>query len=280
MINEKYRFNHIPEVVLKNIRFIKDNNIDVGNGKDMLECMMNVNSVVRTKIYEDYEFAKDVAERRFGSTIEDLDMVTILQKCTTRPYNSILNNIYFRYFNSKLIDDLFKLAESPKILDLAIEYNCDYYAVNTAKTAVRRYFPDIYYNKFAIDSTIITSCRSLNDPQVNAVKSAEFTYELLMASRAEEFTPEIVRNIFIKYGLKPNPSRNVYNRINDNLNLFYYIEDYLEEYREEGKFIYGTKEYKISKDLRRLPLMLILTQLTRKNNSGYILNSNLELVKG
>lgn len=280
MINEKYRFNHIPEVVLKNIRFIKDNNIDVGNGKDMLECMMNVNSVLRTKIYEDYEFAKDVAERRFGSTIENLDMITLLQKCTTRPYNSILNNIYFRYFNSELIDDLFKLAESPKILDLAIEYNCDYYAVNTAKTAVRRYFTDIYYNKFAIDSTIITSCRSLNDPQVNAVKSAEFTYELLMASRAEEFTPEIVRNIFIKYGLKPNPSRNVYNRINNNLNLFYYIEDYLEEYREEGKFIYGTKEYKISKDLRRLPLMLILTQLTRKNNSGYILNSNLELVKG
>ena len=280
MINNEYRFEHIPEVVLKNIRFIKDNNIDVGNGKDMLECMMNVNAVLRTKIYEDYEFAKDVAERRFGSTIENLDMITLLQKCTTRPYNSILNTIYFRYFNSELIDDLFKLAESPKILDLAIEYNCDYYAVNTAKTAVRRYFTDIYYNKFAIDSTIITSCRSLNDPQVNAVKSAKFTYELLMESRAEEFTPEIVRNIFIKYGLKPNPSRNVYNRINDNLNLFYYIEDYLEEYREEGKFIYGTKEYKISKDLRRLPLMLILTQLTRKNNSGYILNSNLELVKG
>ena len=280
MINEKYRFNHIPEVVLKNIRFIKDNNIDVGNGKDMLECMMNVNSVVRTKIYEDYEFAKDVAERRFGSTIEGLDLRTVLQKCTTRPYNSILNNIYFRYFNSKLIDDLFKLAESPKILDLAIEYNCDYYAVNTAKTNIRRYNTDAYYNKFAADSNIISSHRSLHDPQVNAVKSAEFTYDLLIASRAEEFNPEIVREIFVKYGLKPNSSRNLYNRINDNLNLFYYIEDYLEEYKEEGRFIYGTKEYKILKELRGLPLMVVLTQLTRKNDSGYILNSNLELVKG
>lgn len=280
MINEKYRFNHIPEVVLKNIRFIRDNNIDISTGDDVLECMMDINPVVRTKIYDDYEFAKDVAERRFGSTIEGLDLRTVLQKCITRPYNSILNNIYFRYFNSELIDDLFKLGQSSKVLDLAIKYECEYYTVNAAKTNIRRYNTDAYYNKFAIDSTIITSCRSLNDPQVNAVKSAEFTYELLMASRAEEFTPEIVRNIFIKYGLKPNPSRNVYNRINDNLNLFYYIEDYLEEYREEGKFIYGTKEYKISKDLRRLPLMLILTQLTRKNNSGYILNSNLELVKG
>ena len=101
-----------------------------------------------------------------------------------------------------------------------------------------------------------------------------------MASRAEEFNPEIVREIFVKYGLKPNASRNLYNRINDNLNLFYYIEDYLEEYREEGRFIYGTKEYKISKELRSLPLMVVLTQLTRKNDSGYILNSNLELVKG
>ncbi len=101
-----------------------------------------------------------------------------------------------------------------------------------------------------------------------------------MASRAEEFNPEIVREIFVKYGLKPNSSRNLYNRINDNLNLFYYIEDYLAEYRVKGRFIYGTKEYKILKELRGLPLMVVLTQLTRKNDSGYILNYNLELVKG
>ncbi len=222
-MNKEYRFNHIPEVVLRNIRFIRENNIDIGTGDDVLECMMDINPIVRTKIYDDYEFAKDVAERRFGNTIEGLDLRTVLQKCITRPYNSILNNIYFRYFNSELIE---------------------------------------------------------HDPRVNAVKSAEFTYDLLMASRAEEFNPEIVREIFVKYGLKPNSSRNLYNRINDNLNLFYYIEDYLEEYKEEGRFIYGTKEYKILKELRGLPLMVVLTQLTRKNDSGYILNSNLELVKG
>lgn len=279
-MNKEYRFNHIPEVVLRNIRFIRDNNIDIGTGDDVLECMMDINPVVRTKIYDDYEFAKDVAERRFGSTIEKLDLRTVLQKCITRPYNSILNNIYFRYFNSELIDDLFKLGQSSKVLDLAIKYECEYYTVNAAKTNIRRYNTDAYYNKFAADSNIISSHRSLHDPQVNAVKSAKFTYDLLMASRAEEFNPEIVREIFVKYGLKPNSSRNLYNRINDNLNLFYYIEDYLEEYREEGKFIYGTKEYKILKELRSLPLMVVLTQLTRKNDSGYILNSNLELVKG
>ena len=90
----------------------------------------------------------------------------------------------------------------------------------------------------------------------------------------------MIRDIFIKYGLKPNSSRNLFKRMNDNLNLLYYVEEYLDEYREEGKFIYGTKEYKILKDFRSLPLMVVLTQLTRKNDSGYILNSNLELVKG
>lgn len=280
MTSEKYRFKHIPEVILKNVKFIRDNNINITNNSDILECMLSINPVVRTKIYDDYEFAKDVAERRFGTTIENLDMVTLLQKCTTRPFIPIMNNIYFRYFNSELIDDLFKLAESPKILDLAIEYECEYYAINTAKTAIRRYNTDVYYNKFAADSNIISTTRSLQDPQVNAPKSAELVYELLMASRAEDFNPEMVRDIYIKYGLKPNASRNIYNRINDNLNLFYYIEDYLDEYREEGRFIYGSKEYKAFKDLRSLPLMLVLTQLTRKNDSGYILNSNLELVKG
>lgn len=275
-----YRFDHIPEVILRNIRFIRENNIDIGTGDDVLECMMDINPIIRTKIYDDYEFAKDVAERRFGSTIEGLDMITLLQKCNTRPYNSILNNIYFRYFNSELIDELFKLAQSPKILDLAIEYECEYYAINTAKTSIRRYNSDAYYNKFAADSNIISSTRVLNNPQVNAVKSAEFTHDLLMASRAEKFNPENVREIFIKYGLKPNPSRNLYNRINDNLNLFYYIEDYLEEYKEEGKFIYGSKEYSGFKDFRSLPLMVVLIQLTRENASGYILNSKLELVKG
>ena len=279
-MSENYKFDHIPEVVLRNIRFIRENGIDIGTGDDVLECMMDINQIIRTKIYDDYEFAKDVAERRFGSTIEGLDMVTLLQKCNTRPYNSILNNIYFRYFNSKLIDDLFELAQSPKILDLAIEYECEYYAINTAKTSIRRYNSDAYYNKFAADSNIVSSTRVLNNPQVNAVKSAEFTHELLMASRAEKFSPENVREIFIKYGLKPNPSRNLYNRINDNLNLFYYIEDYLDEYREEGKFIYGGKEYKGVKDIRSLPLMVVLIQLTRENASGYILNSKLELVKG
>lgn len=279
-MSENYKFDHIPEVVLRNIRFIRENGIDIGTGDDVLECMMDINPIIRTKIYDDYEFAKDVAERRIGSTIEGLDMITLLQKCNTRPYNSILNNIYFRYFNSKLIDDLFELAQSPKILDLAIEYECEYYAINTAKTSVRRYNSDAYYNKFAADSNIISSTRVLNNPQVNAVKSAEFTHDLLMASRAEKFNPENVREIFIKYGLKPNPSRNLYNRINDNLNLFYYIEDYLEEYKEEGKFIYGGKEYKGFKDFRSLPLMVVLIQLTRENASGYILNSKLELVKG
>lgn len=279
-MSENYKFDHIPEVVLRNIRFIRENNIDIGTGDDVLECMMDINPIIRTKIYDDYEFAKDVAECRFGSTIEGLDMITLLQKCNTRPYNSILNNIYFRYFNSKLIDDLFELAQSPKILDLAIEYECEYYVINTAKTSIRRYNSDAYYNKFAADSNIVSSTRVLNNPQVNAVKSAEFTHELLMASRAEKFSPENVREIFIKYGLKPNPSRNLYNRINDNLNLFYYIEDYLDEYREEGKFIYGGKEYKGFKDIRSLPLMVVLIQLTRENASGYILNSKLELVKG
>lgn len=279
-MSENYKFDHIPEVVLRNIRFIRENGIDIGTGDDVLECMMDINPIIRTKIYDDYEFAKDVAECRFGSTIEGLDMVTLLQKCNTRPYNSILNNIYFRYFNSELIDDLFELAQSPKILDLAIEYECEYYAINTAKTSIRRYNSDAYYNKFAADSNIVSSTRVLNNPQVNAVKSAEFTHDLLMASRAEKFNPESVREIFIKYGLKPNPSRNLYNRINDNLILFYYIEDYLEEYKEEGKFIYRSKEYSGFKDFRSLPLMVVLIQLTRENASGYILNSKLELVKG
>lgn len=276
----EYKFRHIPEVVLKNIRFIRENNINIGTGDDVLECMMNINPVVRTKIYDDYDYAKDVAERRFGSTIEDLDLTTLLQKCTTRPYNAILNNIYFRYFNSKLIDDLFKLGESSKVLDLAIEYGCEYYTVNSAKTNIRRYDNDVYYNKFAADSNIVSSHRSLRDPQVNAEDSAKFTYDLLMAARSENFNPEMVREIFVKYGLKPNSSRNLFKRMNDNLNLLYYVEEYLDEYREEGKFIYGTKEYKILKDFRSLPLMVVLTQLTRKNDSGYILNSNLELVKG
>ena len=31
-MNKEYRFNHIPEVVLRNIRFIRDNNIDIATG--------------------------------------------------------------------------------------------------------------------------------------------------------------------------------------------------------------------------------------------------------
>lgn len=80
-MSENYKFDHIPEVVLRNIRFIRENGIDIGTGDDVLECMMDINPIIRTKIYDDYEFAKDVSERRFGSTIEGLDMITLLQKC-------------------------------------------------------------------------------------------------------------------------------------------------------------------------------------------------------
>ena len=69
-MNKEYRFEHIPEVVLRNIRFIRDNNIDIGTGDDVLECMMDINPIVRTKIYDDYQFDKDVAELTFGSSFE------------------------------------------------------------------------------------------------------------------------------------------------------------------------------------------------------------------
>lgn len=275
-----YRFEHIPEVVLRNIRFIRENNIDIGTGDDVLECMMEINPVLRQRIYDDYDLAKDVAERRFHSTIEELDLVTLLQKCTTRPYIAILNNIFFRYFNSKLIDDMFKLGESTKVLDLAIEYECEYYTVNSAKTNIRRYQQQAYFDKYAADSNIISSHRVLTDPQVNAVKSAEFTYDLFMAARSNNFNPEMVRDIFLKYGLKTNSSRNLYTRMNNNLSLYYYMEDYLSEYINKGSFMYGSQEYKTIKEFKYLPLMNVLTQLTRQNPSGYILNSNLELMKG
>ena len=224
-MNKEYRFKHIPEVVLRNVKFIRENNIDIGTGDDVLECMMDINPVLRQRIYDDYDLAKDVAERRFHTTIEELDLTTILQKCTTRPYIAILNNIYFRYFNSKLIDDMFKLGESTKVLDLAIEYECEYYTVNSAKTNIRRYMQQAYFDKYAADADIISSHRVLSDPQVNAVKSAEFTYDLLVAARSENFNPEMVRDIFLKYGLKTNSSRNLYNRMDNNLSLFYYLED-------------------------------------------------------
>ena len=127
---------------------------------------------------------------------------------------------------------------------------------------------------------IISSHRVLSDPQVNAVKSAEFTYDLLVAARSENFNPEMVRDIFLKYGLKTNSSRNLYNRMDNNLSLFYYLEDYLEEYVNTGKFTYGSQEYHTIKEFKYLPLMNVLTQLTSSNPSGYILNHKLELVKG
>lgn len=279
-MNKEYRFNHIPEVVLKNVKFIRENNIDIGTGDDVLDCMMEINPVLRQRIYDDYDLAKDVAERRFRSTIEELDLATVLQKCTTRPYIAILNNIFFRYFNSKLIDDMFKLGESTKVLDLAIEYECEYYTINSAKTNIRRYMQQAYFDKYAADSNIISSHRVLNDPQVNAVKSAEFTYDLFTAARSEKFNPEMVRDIFLKYGLKTNSSRNLYTRMNNNLSLYYYMEDYLTEYMLKGSFTYGSQTYSTIKEFKYLPLMNVLTQLTRPNPSGYVLDSNLELVKG
>lgn len=278
-MNKEYRFKHIPEVVLRNVKFIRENNIDIGTGDDVLDCMMEINPVLRQRIYDDYDLAKDVAERRFHTTIEELDLTTILQKCTTRPYIAILNNIYFRYFNSKLIEDMFKLGESTKVLDLAIEYECEYYTVNSAKTNIRRYMQQAYFDKYAADADIISSHRVLTDPQVNAVKSAEFTYDLLVAARSENFNPEMVRDIFIKYGLKTNSSRNLYTRMDNNLSLYYYMEDYLDEYVKNGKVTYGSQEYHTIKEFKYLPLMNVLTQLTSSNPSGYILNHKLELVK-
>ena len=63
-MNEEYRFKHIPEVVLRNVKFIRENNIDIGTGDDVLDCMMEINPVLRQRIYDDYDLAKDVAERR------------------------------------------------------------------------------------------------------------------------------------------------------------------------------------------------------------------------
>ena len=103
---------------------------------------------------------------------------------------------------------------------------------------------------------------------------------LLVAARSENFNPEMVRDIFLKYGLKTNSSRNLYNRMDNNLSLFYYLEDYLEESVNTGKFTYGSQEYSTIKEFKYLPLMNVLTQLTRSNPSGYVLNHKLELVKG
>ena len=62
-MNNEYRFDHIPEVVLRNVKFIRENNIDIGTGDDVLDCMMEINPILRQRIYDDYDLAKDVAER-------------------------------------------------------------------------------------------------------------------------------------------------------------------------------------------------------------------------
>ena len=79
-MNKEYRFKHIPEVVLRNVKFIRENNIDIGTGDDVLDCMMEINPVLRQRIYDDYDLAKDIAERRFHTTIEELDLTNGLTR--------------------------------------------------------------------------------------------------------------------------------------------------------------------------------------------------------
>lgn len=269
----KYRFNHISETLLRNVKFLKDNRIKT-NGYGIL----TTNTIINRNIIHDYMGAKELADQ-CNSTIEDLTLFDVF-KCGHRvSYWKILNNIYFRYFNKRIICDL---------LDFPMTYNVDLYLkyrsvanmkrLNNVKSSIRAYDCTSYSQKFSKNLLRIVINKRLDLDGIDAEKTAKFAYGLLLFIRENNnFTIKEFREFYKSYGL--NCRSDVYKSIKNNIELYNHIEKYLKHYSEFKSIKYNGIKYETIRGIKKIYSLYTLCQLLDTNPSGYILDINSEEIK-
>ena len=260
----KRKLKHIPEKGLRNVMFIIDNNIKRDKN---IDGITKLPSGKRGSIYNDYNIVKRLAET---FKVDDFRKITVNHLAEHNYFDKrIMNNIFFRYFNPDLITDLLtiKLGIKPKGI------NARY--IRRIKSALKDYSDSSYLKKYSVSSNCISLHKTLNEKNLDPIKTAEAIRQILIDINEGNFTYD---TLFDALGGKNKHTRTLYDKIMENIHFYLNVKKYIKDFNMYGYFIHDGVKYKNSHDLN-IPIYTPLISLLKPNKSGYILNEELELVK-
>lgn len=180
-----------------------------------------------------------------------------------------MNNIFFRYFNPDLLTDLLtiKLGVKPKGI------NARY--IRRVKSALKDYSDSAYLKKYSISSNSISLYKTLNEKNLDPIRTAEAIRQILVDINNGDFTYD---TLFDALDGKNKHTRSLYDKIMENIHFYLNVKKYIKDFNTYGYFIHDGVRYMNSHDFD-IPIFIPLISLLKPNNSGYILNEELELVK-
>lgn len=261
----KTKLRHIPEKGLRNVMFIHDNGIK--RNKD-LDGITKIPGSKRASLYSDYDTVKRLAE---SFNLDDFRDITIYHLAEHNYLDKrIMNNIFLRYYNPQLIKDLIaiKIGEyRPKGI------NPRY--ISRVKDALKKYSDSAYLKKYSTSSNCISLLKTINERNVDPVGTAKAIRQILIDINDGKFTYDTLSDAL---GSKNRRTGLLYDKIMENMYFYLNVKKYIKDFNMYGYFIHDGMRYKNPSDLD-IPMYCPLMGLLKPNNSGYILNEELELVK-
>lgn len=260
----KRKLRHIPVTGLKNVMFIIDNNIKRNMN---IDGITKLPSSKRCAIYHDYDVVKRLAET---FKVDDFRKITVKHLAEHNYLDKrIMNNIFFRYFNPDLLTDLLtiKLGVKPKGI------NPRY--IRRVKTTLKKYSDSAYLKKYSTSSNCISLYKTLNEKNLDPIRTAEAIRQILVDINEGNFTYD---TLFDALGGKNKHTRSLYDKIMENIHFYLNVKKYIKDFNTYGYFIHDGVKYMNSHDFD-IPIYIPLISLLKPNKSGYILNEELELVK-
>lgn len=261
----KTKLRHIPEKGLRNVMFIHDNGIKRSN---KLDSITKIPGSKRASLYSDYETVKRLAET---FNLNDFREITIYHLADHNYLDKrIMNNIFLRYYNPQLIKDLIaiKIGEyRPKGIDPKY--------IGRVKKALKKYSDSAYLKKYSTTSNCISLIKTINEKNVDPVRTAKAIRQILVDINDGKFTYD---TLFDALGGKNRRTGAIYDKIMENMYFYLNVKKYIKDFNMYGYFIHDGIRYKNATELN-IPMYCPLMGLLKPNNSGYILNEELELVK-
>ena len=261
----KTKLKHIPEKGLRNVMFIQDHGIK--RNKE-LDGINKIPGSKRLSIYNDYSIVKRLAET---FKVNDFKEITINHLAENNYFDKrIMNNIFLRYYNSQLIKDLIgiKIGES-KPEGISSKY------IRRVRNALKNYTDSIYLKKYSTSSNCISLLKTINEKNVDPVRTAKAIRQILIDINEGKFTYD---TLFVALDGKNRHTRPLYDKIMENMYFYLNVKKYIKDFNMYGYFIHNDIRYKNVCELD-IPIYRPLMSLLKPNKSGYILNEELELVK-
>lgn len=261
----KTKLRHIPEKGLRNVMFIHDNGI---KRNSELDGITKIPGSKRASLYSDYETVKRLAE---SFNLDDFREITIYHLADHNYLDKrIMNNIFLRYYNQQLIKDLIaiKIGEyRPKGIDPKY--------IGRVKKALKKYSDSAYLKKYSTSSNCISLIKTINEKNVDPVRTAKAIRQILVDINDGKFTYD---TLFDALGGKNKRTSEIYDKIMENMYFYLNVKKYIKDFNTYGYFIHDGIRYKNTTELN-IPMYCPLMGLLKPNKSGYILNEELELVE-